>query len=134
MVVESKAELSRRLDATGLGDEARRFREEVRVRLRGEGRTRREAVAESWRLLAERFPLPDAQASPDAIPGPTEPIDLASTGDPTMTVLATASHEVTGWMARHGIQLDDSAKAEIVALTGTYWATGLVGHLPRLAG
>ena len=126
---ESKAELSKRLECDALGDVARAFREEIRTKLRAEGRTRKESVEEAWKALGERFPQPEA----DPPPGPMEPIDLQATGDVTATVLATAELEVTAWTARHGIMLTDQARAELVGgLIGAYWGLGLVKQVPRV--
>lgn len=53
---ETKLALMERLRKERRWDEADRFREETRERLKREGLPRREAREEAWRLTAEKFP------------------------------------------------------------------------------
>ncbi len=50
-----KLEIMRRLRNVGLWDEAEKYREEIRQRLRTEGKSRREAVALAWEQMAEEY-------------------------------------------------------------------------------
>jgi len=54
---ETKMALMTRLRAEGRWDEADRFREETRERLKREGMRRGEAREEAWRLTAEKYPV-----------------------------------------------------------------------------
>jgi hypothetical protein len=86
---ESKAEITRRLDREGIGDEARAFREEVRSKLRAEGKSRKESSELAWEALAERFPLPPRPVSTAVLPvippfkaeSKTVTVDLPPVGD-----------------------------------------------------
>lgn len=61
--METKAETTSRLRNEGRWDDACRFREQARERLKAEGKTRKEAREEAWQLMAEEFPpLPVEQA------------------------------------------------------------------------
>jgi hypothetical protein len=54
--METKLEATERLRGEGRWEEASRFREKERQRLRAEGKPRKEAREESWRLMLEAFP------------------------------------------------------------------------------
>jgi len=56
-MAETKMALMTRLRAERRWDEADRFREETRERLKREGMRRGEAREEAWRLTAEKFPV-----------------------------------------------------------------------------
>ena len=59
-----KQRLMELLRRAGLWEEAERFREEVRQRLRTEGKNKQEAVAASWREMAEKYVPIAEQAGP----------------------------------------------------------------------
>jgi len=56
-MAETKMALMTRLRAEGRWDEADRFREETRERLKREGMRRGDAREEAWRLTAEKYPI-----------------------------------------------------------------------------
>ena len=66
--MESKIELTHRLEREGRWEEASLFRDQVRQRLKREGKTRQEANEGAWQAMAERYPpipecrLPDFHA------------------------------------------------------------------------
>ena len=63
-----KLELMERLRAAGLWDQAEAYREEVRKRLKSEGKGRAEAVEQAWSEMAELFlPLTEASQQTSAL-------------------------------------------------------------------
>jgi len=54
--MESKIAATHRLQREGRWDEASQYRDEVRQRLRAEGKKRDEAVDEAWAAMVEKYP------------------------------------------------------------------------------
>jgi len=74
---ESKIELTKRLQAAGLWDEASQYRDAIRCQLRAEGVPRREAAERAWEAAAEKYPPP-----PPPMPAP--PLPMATPPQPPL--------------------------------------------------
>jgi hypothetical protein len=75
-MLESKVEITKRLQTEGRWDEASRHRDEVRQKFRTEGATRAEANERAWEAMAEKYP-PNRD--------PQEPVDGHHEGEPGET-------------------------------------------------
>jgi hypothetical protein len=132
---ESRIEATKRLQRDGRWGEASAYRDEVRQRLRGEGKTRREAGEQAWVAMAEKFP-------------PTEPVSraVATMVEPATAVkppapprVPPANHCVCSvadldlqiWSDEYDVDLTDDAKGFLASLMGHYWQAGMQGVLPR---
>ena len=90
MDIKVKSEVTRRLQDSGLGKEASAFKEEQRLRLRGEGVRKEEANTRAWELMIEKYPEPDYGVVVDFYELVREPPSLLlQSGKPaTMEVLS----------------------------------------------
>ena len=79
-MAETKMALMTRLRAEGRWEEADKFREETRERLRAEGLRREDARQKAWRLTAERYPIVVATI-PNRPDAPLQRIEAVKEGD-----------------------------------------------------
>jgi hypothetical protein len=75
-MLESKVEITKRLQTEGRWDEASRYRDEVRQKFRTEDATRAEANERAWEAMAEKYP-PNRDLQ--------EPVDGHREGEPGET-------------------------------------------------
>ena len=101
MEPEQKAKITKRLRELGLWEDAQRFLDETRQRLKREGASRQEAVAQAWQAVAERYAAELAESPPELEPDSTDVLDeldeLADASDDTELDLAADIQ----WVYRH---------------------------------
>ena len=106
---ESRIEATDRLRREKRWDEASQYRDEVRKRLRDEGKSRQEASDEAWDAMLEQFPpLPAPPTAPDAL-------DLSDADDALIDQLAAVpvdlvrdAHWVYANLEHPRIRLEDA--------------------------
>ena len=140
-MTESKIELVQRWRCEGRAEEAARYRDGVRERLRGQGKTRKEAREGSWEAARAAFPPPQpAENLPELAPAvrATEPADEEgySAGE-KQWVAANFNYlpDIADWQATHDVMLSNDALRDLLWLFGYYcqeaWVLGTYGERPE---
>ena len=90
-MVEGKIAITERLRKEGRWEEASKFRDEARQRLRTDGKSKHEAAEEAWALMAQEFPtLASTTLDDEALTSldDLDPEELATLADGLHTDLA----------------------------------------------